>query len=274
LRLAWRSGWLILWFCLLLAGCAALPGDQIADTAAGNIEFSEIGGAEPAVVFEAGTDNYKEIWNKVYPEIARTNTVFAYDRPGIGRSGPTRQPRDGLTIIEDLRAILRGRHLAPPYVLVGYSAGGLYMQLYARRYPAEVAGLVLVDPTHPLQFEGAGAMKNRSAFVNFVVSAALSGPQKAEFDALAETGREVLASPPLAVGLPAVILVAPETAKTKIAAFDNAKRADFARLYPSATIRDIDSGHDVPQENPQAVIDAIRDVLARIQAERLRDHSS
>jgi pimeloyl-ACP methyl ester carboxylesterase len=257
------SGWMIAASGLLMSGCAALPGDQTAGTAAGRIEFSETGRGEPPVVFEAGTGNYKEIWNTVFPVIAAQNLVFAYDRPGIGRSDGTSEARDGMTIIEDLRTILRGRELRPPYVLVGYSAGGLYMQLYARRYPAEVAGLVLVDPTHPAQFEGEGAMSQRSAWVNLVVDAALSGAQKAEFDALDATGRQVLASPPLPPGLPVVIIVAPEKSGSRLAAFDNAKRADFARLYPSAEIRVVGGGHGVPQSDPQAVIAAIRDVLAR-----------
>ena len=38
--------------------------------------------------------------------------------------------------------------LQPPYVLVGYSIGGTYLELYARTYPADVAGVVLVDSRH------------------------------------------------------------------------------------------------------------------------------
>jgi pimeloyl-ACP methyl ester carboxylesterase len=147
-----------------LAGCASLPGDQLSETVDGRTEISEQRCAPPTVIFESGLGNYKETWNKVFPVIATTNTVFAYDRPGIAQSTSTSRPRDGATIVEDLRALLKSRNVAPPYVLVGHSAGGLYMQLYARRYPSEVTGLVLVEPTHPTQFEGAGALQNRSQF--------------------------------------------------------------------------------------------------------------
>ena len=44
--------------------------------------------------------------------------------------------------------------------------------------------------------------------------------------------------------------------------FDNAKRRDFARLYPGAAVLEAGSSHNVPQDQPQAVIDAIRKVLA------------
>ena len=37
----------------------------------------------------------------------------------------------------------------PPYVLVGHSLGGLYVQLFARRLPEDVGGVVLVEATHP-----------------------------------------------------------------------------------------------------------------------------
>lgn len=171
-----------------------------------------------------------------------------------------------LTVIyapfEDLRALLASRNIRPPYILIGHSSGGLYMQLYARRYPAEVAGLVLVDPTHPEQFTGEGAMENRSTLASAVIAVGLSASSKAEFNALIETGREVLAAPPLAAKIPAVILIAPDNSGGIIAEAGNAKRRNFATLYPNATVLEAGNSHNVPQDQPQAVIDAIRKVLA------------
>jgi pimeloyl-ACP methyl ester carboxylesterase len=239
------------------------------ETTGGRTEISEQHGAIPAVIFESGLGNYKEIWREVFPTIAKTNAVFAYDRPGIGRSTPTSRPRDGATIVEDLRALLKSRSFSPPYILVGHSAGGLYMQLYARRYPSEVAGLVLVDSTHPTQFEGAGALEARSRFGSAIVSiAGLVGPTKAEFDALAETGREVLTAPAARAELPIIILIAPDRSGTAIADFDNSKRHDFARLYPGAVIREVDSGHHIQLDKPQVVIDAINDAIAMARVHR------
>ena len=231
----------------LPGSCAPLPGDRaVVSVGGGGMEITESRAADPAVVFE----------------VARTNTVFAYNRPGIGENPATVRPRDGATIIEDLRALLASRNIRPPYVLVGHSAGGLYMQLYARRYPAEVAGLVLVDSTHPEQFVAEGAMKNRSTLANAIMAVGLPASSKAEFEALVETGREVLAAPPLSTKVPAAILIAPDTSGGAMADFDNAKRRDFARLYPGAAVLEAGSSHNVPQDQPQAVIDAIRKVLA------------
>ena len=70
------------------------------------------------------------------------------------------------------------------------------MQLYARRHPSEVAGLVLVDWTHPTSFEGASALQNRSLLTRAVLGTALYGNTKQEFDALDQTDQEVLVARP------------------------------------------------------------------------------
>jgi pimeloyl-ACP methyl ester carboxylesterase len=273
--MCWLSGWKVRLFacvCALgaaLAGCASLPGDQTASGATGHVEISELAGAAPTVVFESGLGAYKESWGEVFNDIGRTHSVFAYDRPGIGKSQATDRPRDGATIVEDLRALLKSRDLNPPYVLVGHSLGGLYVQVYARRYPAEVAGLVLVDPTHPTQFEGAGALERRGVAASALMGVyEMFGPVRSEFDALPQTGREVLSAPPPPRKLPIVILVAPDRSGSEMAAFDNAKRADYARLYPGADYREVEGGHRIPSENPKAVIDAIRKVLASASSRR------
>jgi pimeloyl-ACP methyl ester carboxylesterase len=265
---------LLISFCLAtsigMSGCASLAGDRLVSVNKREIEISEIDHSPPPVIFETGLNGYKEIWNKVFPVIASEATVFAYDRPGVGRSDTTSKPRNGMVIVEELRQVLRAQNLAPPYILVGHSSGGLYMQLYARHYPAEVAGLVLVEPTHPAQFEGDGALQNRPFLARTVMWLMLTGRTKKEFEALGETGREVLAAPPLPTTIPIIILTAPNSDNSTIAHVDNAKRADFARLYPSARMIQVKSGHAVQQDKPEAVIAAIRDVLVQVRASNSR----
>jgi pimeloyl-ACP methyl ester carboxylesterase len=247
---------------LCLSACASLPGDRLVGGASGPVEISRLDAAPPVIVFESGLLSYKETWNKIFSTEAQAHTVFAYDRPGVGRSDATTRPRDGRTIVEDLRALLHEQHLPPPYVLVGHSAGGLYFQLFARLYPQEVAGIVLVDPTHPTQFAGAGAMSNRSDVSRVAMDLLLTGTSKAEFDALNETGQEVLSAPPLRTDIPMVILVAPDRSGTTVADYDNSERRDFGKLYPTAILREVDSDHNIPQHRPQAIIDAIAEVLS------------
>ena len=260
-----RSEWLFVAFAVVLLGdCMAAPDPKTTSLTAGGYSIMRRGVGTPAVVFESGLGGSKESWVKVYSVIASDHMAFAYDRPGMGKSPGTQRLRDGETIVEDLRTLLRSEGLAPPYVLVGHSAGGLYFQLFARRHPEEVAGLVLVDPTHPTSFEGEGAIEKRGALSNFIVATAMSWPMKAEFAALNETGREVLEAPNMPARIPCVILVAPDMSRSAFAKFDNAKRADFRNLYPNANVRDVQGGHDLPRSNPAVVIDAVNEVIKRL----------
>jgi pimeloyl-ACP methyl ester carboxylesterase len=88
-------------------------------------------------------------WAAVQPAVAGFTRVCSYDRPDspASRSDPT-PLRTAQEVVADLRAMLTAAGEPGPFVLVGHSLGGLYVQLYAYQYPDEVAGLVLVDPTH------------------------------------------------------------------------------------------------------------------------------
>ena len=56
-------------------------------------------------------------------------------------------PRTMVQEAYELHALLGRGGERPPYVLVGHSFAGLTMRIFAQRYPADVAGLVLVDAT-------------------------------------------------------------------------------------------------------------------------------
>jgi pimeloyl-ACP methyl ester carboxylesterase len=172
----------------LVAGCAALPATETGRIDQQRIEFAQLGQGSPVVVFENGLGAPMRSWNKVFPEIGKHTTAFAYHRPDYGDSDPASTPRDGAHIVDELRALLRSRGLAPPYVLVGHSLGGLYMQLFARKYPDEVAGLVLVDSTHPTQMEGAGRIENQPWWARMFFHLFVNGELRREFDAVAATG--------------------------------------------------------------------------------------
>lgn len=104
------------------------------------------GTGSPTVILEAGLVADSTAWRLVQPAISRTTRVCSYDRAGLGFSDPAASPRDAAAIVGDLHALLRRAEIGPPYVLVGWSSGGLYTRLYQYRYPNEVVGLVEVDP--------------------------------------------------------------------------------------------------------------------------------
>ena len=254
-------------FCLLLplGACTTMEGVHTLPLAGRDVEYVLAGSGAPAVVFENGLGGRLQWWAKVLPDVAKVTTAFAYNRAGTGNSVPAATPRDGDTIVEELRRNLLAAGLVPPYVLVGHSLGGLYMQLYGRRYPQEVAGLVLVDSTHPEQMKGTGAKENWPSWLKLMFDVSASATAQKELDAVTTTGAAMLALVPL-TGKPVIVLSAkkPMSESSALADDANAKRADIARLHPGSKQVWVDSGHAIPLEDPQAVTTAILEVLASV----------
>ena len=107
------------------------------------------GQGSPAVILESGIPGASLRWASVMDDIASFARVCAYDRAGYGWSEAGAEPRTIGNITTELRELLRTAGVEPPYVLAGHSFGGLVVQLYASRFPDEVAGMVLVDSSHP-----------------------------------------------------------------------------------------------------------------------------
>jgi pimeloyl-ACP methyl ester carboxylesterase len=157
------------------------------------VEVVEYGEGDTTVVFESGLGNDWTSWDEVASEVASEARVFAYSRPGYGQSDETSTPRDAAHIVEDLRALLAARGVAPPYVLVGHSFGGAYMELFAKAHPEEVIGVVLVDPRHR-DFTTACEQDGFEGCVpSASVVASLPQVQIDEFNAFAQTSDEIRA---------------------------------------------------------------------------------
>lgn len=109
------------------------------------------GQESPTVVLDSGLGDTYLSWRKVQPEIAKFTRVCSYDRAGLGYSDSSSGPRTSKVIAGQLHALLQAAKIDPPYVIVGHSMGGYDVRLYASLYPNEIAGMVLVDASHPDQ---------------------------------------------------------------------------------------------------------------------------
>ena len=262
---------------VILLGCLSMPGWVSSAPATATASVDMIAGrqvesltiknpsANVSIVFENGLRATVDGWDKVIDSLVPDASIFAYNRPGYGNSQETGTARDGATIVEELRQTLRHKGLAPPYILVGHSLGGLYMQLFAKRYPQEVSGLVLVDPLLP------GVVKKSEEFPVWTRGAKrlfFSSTVNKEIDAIHQTSEQVLSLAPID-DKPIVMLINKPSGSTAVGvdfgAFnkDQKTRELVSGLYPKAKRIVVDSDHQVQRQNPADVVNAIRNILVK-----------
>ena len=111
------------------------------------------GAGSPTIVLEAGLGDDFLSWRRVQPALSTVTRVCSYDRAGYGWSAARPGPRDTDHVSEELHALLVEAHIDGPIVLMGHSAGGLFIRRYATRYPQGIVGMVFVDSSTPTQFE-------------------------------------------------------------------------------------------------------------------------
>jgi len=106
------------------------------------------GQGTPTVVLVAGGDAFSIDWALVQPKVALDTRVCSYDRAGLGWSDPGLADETVEQTIGDLHALLQAAGEKPPYLLVGASIGGIYIQAYRHAFPAEVGGLLFTNSSH------------------------------------------------------------------------------------------------------------------------------
>lgn len=109
------------------------------------------GEGEPVVILEAGLGAGATEWGSVPGAVSGSTEVCAYDRPGLGWSEPIDRTADAAEVADRLQRLLQAAGVGGPYLLVGWSAGGVYVREYYRRHPEGVVGMVLVDSSHEQQ---------------------------------------------------------------------------------------------------------------------------
>lgn len=306
--------------CLLAAACTITHSnnDEAQASFSGLVDIGDgrkmyiecIGEGSPTVVLVAGQRGSAADWHitasrtmptepAVVGEVARFTRVCAYDRPGtpvgdrFSRSDPTPQPMNAAAALSDLHALLQAAGENIPYVLVGHSAGGLVVRLFASTYPRKVAGMVLIDALA----EGLQDAETPEQWA--IQRILLRGDIDAsliEYPALervdADTSFDQLRAAPALRPMPLIVLSADEPIGPVVAAMvpgsawldgvpvdfgyviDAAQRssqAKLAALVPgSRHVTDTHSGHNVHHEQPRLVVETIRDVVTAVREGRTR----
>jgi len=110
-----------------------------------------LGQGRPTVILDHALGGSSRDWRHVQRGLASTTRVCSYDRAGYGRSDPGPRPRTSSRIASELRTLMDRAELPPPYLLAGHSFGGYNVRAFADLFPDETAGLVLLDSPHEEQ---------------------------------------------------------------------------------------------------------------------------
>jgi hypothetical protein len=195
-----------------------------------------------------------------------------YDRANLGSSGKVPTPRTAGEIVSDLHQLLQTADLAGPYVLVGHSAGGFFVQLYGRRYPDEVVGVVALNAVphaHPwlervLPRFNKEERKEELAFYR--------GENDEQIDWLASTKELKKAPPPPPVPFENIISTElqcegeseeyPGPCLKSYDIYEEGER-EVAQQWPEGSYRQVDAYHEIYLEKPGVVIDAVKRVASK-----------
>ena len=123
----------------------AAPGTMI-DVEGQRLHVVCEGSGRPVVLFESGIAASSLSWTRVLREVGTSTRACAYDRAGLGWSAPSRGPRTVARMLREMQGVLANTAIAGPAVLVGHSFGAFLVCAYASEHPADIAGLVLIDP--------------------------------------------------------------------------------------------------------------------------------
>lgn len=257
---------------LLSSACTTVGTPNVAEVAGAPVHYVTDGSGAPVVVFDAGAGDDRSSWNSVFPAIARQTTAFAFDRPGYGRHFGFGQQfesdADGKRTSEEvathLRAALREAGLQPPYVLVGHSLGGLNMLAFAKLFPGEVRGVVLVDSRPP----GFTAACRRAGIRAFVVPDWLvyTMPSQVRWEVRGLEASESFASDPGAfANVPVTVIAATRPDSPLVNQSDQAFWVDEQRAFAASLAHGrfvtAATRHYVHKEDPELVVSEILAML-------------
>jgi len=267
-----------------------VPGFVSVDIGGRSLRYRCTGEGTPTVIIEPGGGVSLETvfswgrpigWAAVVPQVSKLTRVCVYDRAGLGRSDAAPMPRTSLDVAKDLHELLERAHIAPPYVFAGQSFGGMNARMFASLYPQTMAGMVLVDSSHPdLYPELAKVLPAATRGESEFLEGWRKGPDLSktrEWIDLKANGDLVRATGGIG-DKPLIVLTqspgwndpfAPDDVEPLIDEVTQRLARQLLTLSSdSKLIVAKKAGHNIQAEEPQLVIDAISDVVRRVRTKR------
>jgi pimeloyl-ACP methyl ester carboxylesterase len=229
----------------------------------------------PPVLLVSGFDTaIDDAWGEVQEQIADFARVCAYDRRGVGRSDAPPGPQTFADMAVDLDGVIDELGLERPVVLVAHSLGGMVGVTWAEEHADDLAGLVLVDATPPDYVRTALDMLPTGSKPGAASRRDLKQLLSPQRNAEQLDGAQAFADALTFVPLGAVPLVAlthsvseygADVRPRDAAALDSAWTAGqqrWAELSPQGRVQRVDlAGHFIQQDQPQVVVDTVREVV-------------
>jgi pimeloyl-ACP methyl ester carboxylesterase len=251
----------------------------------------------PTVVLFNGMGEISSSWGRISQPVSNATRVCAYDRAGQAWSDDAPAPQDGIQAAADLHVVLAEAGEQGPYVLAGHSIGGLYAMSYAKAYPDQVAGMVLLDSTSPEQFTTVPAYPGQYAMLQRTYSLLASSSRlgtghltagTSQTDAYGDRVRTMSSMPREARNirdelstLPATMdeaqrltslhdapLVVVTASESLTGEGWRAAQHDMATLSDNVSHREVDSSHMGLIDDQQAARESVRAVLDAVIAAR------
>lgn len=267
------------------------PPGRLIDVGGYRLHLDCRGSGSPTVILEHGHSATYLDWFRVQPGIAKHTRVCSYDRAGYGWSDPSPKGRTPGVMSEELHTLLHNAGEKPPYILVGHSFGAMNVLAFAHKFPGEVAGVVLVDGSHPNAAAGR-SFGERMMLLGMEMSMPFGlprwrgwcggGPLETaaikqaltcrpqyletiyrEDAAFAKAAREISEIKPLG-NIPLVVIARdPATGSNVTAeARHSAAQKELTSLSSNSHLVIAEgSGHDIPLARPDVVVDAVQDLL-------------
>ncbi|MFC0253323.1 alpha/beta fold hydrolase [Massilia consociata] len=242
------------------------------------VQAATAGAGRYTVIFESGFGTDLRAWRKVAPEVAKSARVLTYSRAGHGASQARPEPRTIEQNTTELEQLIAAAKLAPPFILVGHSYGGLLMRSFAARHPGQVAGMVLVDPAderfNPAlrKLDAERAAADDRQFAGFVPPKFL--PEYKLLQPVLDSGTLPLSGK--LPDVPVVVLTSVQQADKPMFFLETAPavaikkdlHADFLRQFSKGEhVVTAKSGHNIQLEEPELVVAAVNKVIAAADAQ-------
>ncbi len=290
---------------MVLTACTTLPGKQSQTIDGARTSYAMQGKGDTTVVFVTGLGSQMDLaWGDVFTDVAEFAPVFAYDRAGYGdsveeesggfaqeaaeetidmvvpgafiavelikaasksRDSGELSPVTGNQVAQHLHHLLRRADIEPPYILVGHSLGGMYVQNFAHTYPNDVSGLVLVDsrPIDLTRLCDRQIGKDKCLPPPFMLKM-FPKHVKAEFAGIETTENQLRAAGTLP-DIPVIVLASTKasggTPKSVVPLKIKLQREHAHRQLQGKFILASESGHFIQKDDPELVVHAIRQVI-------------